>query len=238
MGASGFPTTSWGMVLAARGAPSSESQEALARLCDSYWRPVYYFIRRRGFRAEEARDLTQEFFARLLDRHYLKTVDRERGRFRSFLLAAVRHFLSNEMDRIRAQKRGAGRAPLSLDFETAEGRYADELATGETPETVFERRWATALLERVLRRLAEDCQARGKGEQFAVLKGFLTADGTQESCSEAAQALGVTEVGIRVAVHRLRARYGKLLRDEVGQTVASPEEIDEEIRCLVTVLGS
>lgn len=231
-----FATTHWSLVVAARDRASPEAPDALAALCRAYWYPLYAFIRRRGHDADEAQDLTQEFFARLLEKDFLQDVDRERGKFRSFLLAACQHFLCNERDRARAGKRGGGRPVLPLDFPDAEGRYGREPAHQLTPEKLFERRWALTLLERVLARLREESEAAGKVALFERLKGSLVGDPAAGSYAAAAADLGSTEAAVKMAVHRLRRRYRALLEDEIAVTVG-PGQVEEEVRALFAALG-
>ncbi len=233
-----FATTHWSLVLAARARAEPGAEEALASLCHAYWYPLYAYIRRRGRGADEARDLTQEFFARLLEKDFLGQADRTKGRFRSFLLAACGHFLANEHDRARAAKRGGGRRPLSLDGRDAEDRYRVEPADILTPERLFERRWALTLLEEVLARLRADFAARGKERLFDLLRGTLVGERDAPPYREVARRLGMTEGAVKVAVHRLRQQYRDLLREEIGRTVESPEQIDDEIRDLFAALGS
>lgn len=232
-----FPPTSWGVVHAAAHSPTVESREALAALCEAYWRPLYCYIRRRGHSADEAQDLTQDFFARLLEKNYLKVVDREKGKFRLFLLASVKHFLSNELDRLRAQKRGGGKPPISLDLPQAERRYARELSGAVTPETIFEKQWAVTLLERVLERLRGEFSSGEKLAHFDRLKAFLGWDETRVPYREVAAELEMTEGAVKVAVHRLRRRYRDLLRAEIGETVSDPGEVDAELRYLFRAIG-
>jgi RNA polymerase sigma factor (sigma-70 family) len=231
-----FATTHWSLVLAARDRADPGARDALASLCALYWYPLYAYVRRRGRRADEAHDLTQEFFARLLAKDFLAGVDRSKGRFRSFLLAAFNHFLANERDHARAKKRGGGRAVLSLDAADAEGRYRAEPADGLTPENLFERRWALTLLQEVMARLRADYDAKAKGRLFDRLRGFLVGE-KGAGYREVADELGLSEGAVKVAVHRLRQRYRELLHEEIGRTVATPEEIEEEIRELFAALG-
>jgi RNA polymerase sigma-70 factor (ECF subfamily) len=232
-----FQTTRWSLVAAAGNGGSPAARQALGELYQSYWYPLYAYIRRRGHGPEAARDLTQEFFTRLLESEGLAAVDRGRGRFRSFLLAACQHFLANEHDRAVALKRGGGRPVLPLDFGDADARYQREPAHEATPERLFERRWALALLASVLDRLSAEYQSANKGPVFEVLKTYLTGDRGQ-SYGEAARVLGMTEGAVKVAVHRLRARYREVLRDEIGQTLDDPAAVDDEIRALFAALGS
>jgi RNA polymerase sigma-70 factor (ECF subfamily) len=233
-----FRTTRWSVVLAARDGPSPEARQALRDLCEAYWYPLYAFIRRQGHPAEEARDLTQEFFLRLLEKDFLALVDQSRGKFRSFLMAACKHFLANERDRARAQKRGGGREVLSLDAQAGESRYIAEPTHDLTAERLFERRWALLLLHRVLERLRDEWRRAGKGEQFETLKAFLTGEKPAGQYAEAAAALGATPGAVRVAAHRLRRRYRELLREEIARTVNDPGEVEAEIRDLIAALGT
>ncbi len=231
-----FETTRWTLVVAAGGPVTEQSREALARLCEIYWYPLYAYVRRRGHAPDDAQDLTQDFFARLIERNVVAEADPARGRFRSFLLASLKHFLANEHDRATALKRGGGRPLLSLEFETAESRYRLEPRDLETPDKVFERGWSAALLARVMSRLAGEQEEAGKRDLFERLRPVL-AEGTAESSyAEIAAACGMSEGAVKVAVHRLRRRFGELLRDEIAETVADPAEVDEEIRYLLTVL--
>jgi RNA polymerase sigma-70 factor (ECF subfamily) len=230
-----FATTRWSLVVAARG-NSPAARDALAELCRLSWYPLYAYIRRKGHTHVEAEDLTQEFFTRLLERDDLATVDPSRGRFRSFLLASCNHFLSNQRDRDQALKRGGGRQPLPLDFHDAERRYVAEPGHDQTPERLFERRWALTLLERVLQRLQQDYEDSGKGNLFERLKGQLAGE-TVGSYAEAAAELGLTEGAVKVAAHRLRQRYRDLLRDEIAQTLDDPAAVDDEIHALFTALA-
>ena len=221
------------MVLAAGAdATSAGAREALTVLCESYWYPLYAFLRSRGHPVHDAEDLTQAFFAHLLERHALRHADRGRGRFRSFLLTSLTNFAANERDKENAQKRGGGVSAISLEFENAEGRFQLEPATGETPEKVFDRRWAVTLLDRVLARLTAEMIRTGKEPQFEQLKTYLIGDQPQLSYAESAGALGISEGAIRIAVHRLRRRFRDLVRDEIAHTVSSPEEIEDELRYL------
>jgi RNA polymerase sigma factor (sigma-70 family) len=231
-GARQFATTHWSLVAAAGHGRSPESQVALAALCQAYWYPLYAYARRRLPNAHDAQDLTQSFFAELLEKDYLQAADPRRGRFRSFLLTAFKHFLSKQRERANAQKRGGGRPSLALDFEAGEHRYHLEPADFATPETIYERRWALALLEQALARLRQEMANAGKEKLFECLKGALEGEGPLESYARIGTELGVSEQGVKVAVYRLRRRYQELLRAEVAQTVASPEEIEDELRDL------
>jgi RNA polymerase sigma factor (sigma-70 family) len=232
-----FATTHWSLIVAAQGGTATEAHEALADLCRTYWYPLYAFIRRQGHSADEAQDLTQEFFTRLLEKDFLAAVDRDKGKFRSFLLATCKHFLANAHDRAHARKRGGDRQSLSIDFRDADGRYAHEPAHGETPERLFERRWALALLDRVLARLRSDYEAAGKGRLFEALKSRLTGGAGAAPYARLAAGLGLTEGAVKVAVHRLRQRYRELLHEEIAQTLDDPAQVGEEIRDLFAALG-
>jgi RNA polymerase sigma-70 factor (ECF subfamily) len=232
-----FATTRWSLVLAAGRRSSPESSAALATLCETYWYPLYAYVRRRGHDADDAQDLTQAFFARLLEKNDLAAAQQECGRFRSFLLTALKHFLANEWDRGCAQKRGGSRPLLSIEFRTAEDRYRLEPRHELTAEKIFERRWALVLLEQVLVRLQQESARAGKGELFDRLKVFLTGERAAVSYGELAAELKMTEGAVKVAVHRLRRRYRDVLRLEIGQTVADPAEIEEEIRELVSAIS-
>ncbi len=234
-----FATTRWSLVAAAAGRSASpQSSRALATLCEGYWFPLYAFVRREGYSAHDAQDLTQEFFARLLDKNYLADADRRRGRFRSFLLASLKHFLSKQRDRARAQKRGGGRAPLSLDFASAESRYHLEPAGELTAERLYDRRWALTVLEQVLGQLRNESAAAGKLPLFDRLKQYLTARADSRPYAQVADELAMTEGAVKVAVHRLRRRYRELLKQEIAQTVTGPEELDDELRHLFAAVGS
>ncbi len=232
-----FVTTHWSVVLVAGRSDSTRARNALARLCQTYWYPLYAYVRRRGHSAHDAQDLTQEFFARLLERHTLASADPNRGRFRSFLRSAMNHFLAHEWEKARAQKRGGGCPILSLDLARAEQRYDLEPADNSTPDKLFDKHWASALLEEVLNQLEAEYQQAGKAELFAALKQTLT--GTRESQPYAvlATSLGMNEAAVKVAVHRLRKRYRELLRVEITNIVADPEQADDEVRHLFTALA-
>jgi RNA polymerase sigma-70 factor (ECF subfamily) len=235
-GARRFRTTRWSVVLAARGDDTPQSREAMSTLCRLYWYPVYAFARSRGSTPEQAEDLTQAFFAHLLEKEALQRVDPSKGRFRSYLLAAVRNFLADERAREQTQKRGGGVAPLSLDTEDAENRYRLEPAHDLTPERVYERQWAMTVIQQALARLQQRYARSGKQEHFDALKVFLSGEKRPVPHAEVAQALGLTELAVKVAVHRLRQRFRHALRDEIAQTVAGPEEIDVEMRALYAAL--
>ncbi len=226
------------MVLAARTGQSVESREALARLCEAYWYPIYAFVRRQGYGADEARDLTQGYFARLIEKRDLRAVDPDLGRFRSFLLASVRHFLSNERDRERAKKRSPDSPVLSLDAESAERMYRVEPAERLTPETLFERKWAMTVLERSFSKLGEEWGEGERARRFEKLRGHLIGDAPAAVYAEIAGSLGMTEDAVKVTVHRIRRRFGEILREEIAHTVRDAEDVDQELRYLLTVLGT
>ncbi len=232
-----FQTTHWSVVRRAGQRASRRSAEALEHLCRTYWFPLYAYVRRRGYEAPEAQDLTQEFFVRLLAKHYLTRADRSKGKFRSFLLTGLNRFLSNEGRRARAAKRGGGQPLLSLDDETAERRYALEPASQLTPERIYERHWALTLLDRALARLRAETLAGGRARQFEQLRGFLTTEAGETRYAAVAAELGMTTDAVGVAVHRLRQRYRELVREEIAQTVTSPAEVEQEIRWLFTAVG-
>jgi RNA polymerase sigma-70 factor (ECF subfamily) len=232
-----FAITRWSLVLEAGGGSTPHAAAALATLCEIYWYPLYAYLRRRGYSAEDAQDLTQGFFARLLDKQTLEAARPERGRFRSFLLTSLQHYALNDWDRARAQKRGGGVPVLSLDFETAEGRYQMEPRDEVTPERLFDRRWALALLDRTLARLRAEWRSAGKEAVFEVLKPALTGDPDDDSYAQIGSRLGRTEGAVKVSVHRLRRRFRDLLREEIAETVDSANQIDEELRHLLTVVG-
>ncbi len=232
-----FVTTQWTVVLKAQAGESPAAQAALETLCRTYWYPLYAFVRRLGNSPPDAQDLTQAFFVRLLEKHYLAEVGPEKGRFRSFLLTALKHFLANEWDKARAQKRGGAVDHVPLDTGLAETRYGLEPAHELTPEKLFERRWALTLLDEVLEKLRAEQVAAGKGAQFDTLKITLTTDARSAPYAQLATQLGLTEGAVKVAVHRLRQRYRELLRAEIAQTVASPADVDEEIRHLFAALA-
>jgi RNA polymerase sigma-70 factor (ECF subfamily) len=224
-------------VVSAGDSDTTIAREALAGLCQTYWYPLYAYVRRRNFSPPDAEDLTQEFFARFLEHRWVGDADREKGRFRTFLLSAMNHFLANEWDKARAQKRGGGVPLLPLEIDTAETRYVREPADDVTPEQHFEQRWAMTLLETVVNRLRAQYEHDGKADLFAALNPCLVGDHTSQPYEELAVKLGLTEGAVKSAVHRMRHRYRLLLRDEIAQTVATPGEVDEELRHLIAVLG-
>ena len=227
-----FAATRWTMVLAAAQPGQDDALGALAleELCQCYWQPLHAYVRWQGFNDDDAQDLTQEFFARLLAKNALAGVFRSKGKFRSFLLASVKHFLSNERDRARTIKRGGQQTFVPLDAMSTETRYRVEPADNLSPDKAFERQWALTVLDQVLTRLRREFA--GKAALFEALKPFLTGDGKGDSQAAISARCGMSEGALKVAVHRLRRRYRELLRDEIAQTVASPDEVDEEIRAL------
>jgi DNA-directed RNA polymerase specialized sigma24 family protein len=232
-----FATTHWSVVLAAMDTASPEARGALETLCRLYWLPIYAYIRRKGYSPEEAQDLTQEFFTRLLASNGLRNVGPAKGKFRSFLLASVNHLLCDEWDRASRQKRGGGQRVISFDAQTAERRYRLEPADQRTPERIFDRRWATALVEEALRRLEAEYASGGKAEVFSTLKDSLTLMKEEWDYGAAAQRLKLTEGAARIAVHRLRRRFGELFRAAVANTLSDPGELDAEIRYLLAALS-
>jgi RNA polymerase sigma factor (sigma-70 family) len=230
-------TTNWSMVFLAGADDSATAREALSSLCEAYWYPVYAMVRRYGHGPTDAEDLTQAYFTRFLEKDWVKELRPEHGRFRSFLLVSVRNFLNNERDRERAVKRGGGKHFVELDGAGAEKRYALEPVESTTPETLFERAWAEEVLARVLERLREGEVAAGRGDRFEQLKGHLTGDVPARAYADLAAEWGVSAGAVRVAVHRLREAYGRLVREEIAATVAEPTEVGEELRHLLTVAG-
>jgi RNA polymerase sigma-70 factor (ECF subfamily) len=228
-------TTQWSQVLAARDGSDTEARAALESLCQTYWQPLYAYIRHQGASPDEASDLTQGFFAELVEKDFLAEVDPEKGRFRSFLLASLRHFLAHERDRNRALKRGGGTLTLSLDVAAGEAGYVNEPADELTPVDVFERRWAITVLERASGRLQQESTELSQN-QFAQLKQYLTSGDRQVPYQETASALGISESAVKSAVHRLRKRLGQCLREEIAETVSDRSQVDEEVRHLLAVV--
>jgi RNA polymerase sigma factor (sigma-70 family) len=231
-----FETTNWSLIVRARDGSTTEARAALSGLCESYWPPIYAFIRSRGLAPADAEDLTQSYFARFFEKNYLADFRPQAGRFRTFLRASVGHFLANEWDRERALKRGGGVAKLSLDAATAEERLRFEPLDRLTPEAIFERQWTATLLARCVERLRQEQQASGGAARFERLKAFLTGDGASGDTAAVAAELGLAEATLRVALHRLRRRFAVLLREEVARTVADPREVDAEIRWMLETL--
>ncbi|HEV2207813.1 MAG TPA: sigma-70 family RNA polymerase sigma factor [Verrucomicrobiae bacterium] len=232
-----FRTTHWTVVLAAKEGKGSAA-EAVAALCSSYWYPIYAFIRRTGASPHEAEDLTQEFFCRVLQREWLGNVHPAGGKFRSFLLRCVKNFLANERDKVLAQRRGGGRAPVPLEREDAETRYMFEPADPITPDMVYERQWVFELLERTVESLRSEYAKTNKLDWFEQLRGFLPGGREELSRAEMAQKRGLSANAIDVAIHRLRQRFGAVLRQKVAETVSCEAEVDEEIRHLMSVLSA
>jgi DNA-directed RNA polymerase specialized sigma24 family protein len=229
-----FATTHWSVILEAGGGASEQADAALDQLCRSYWYPLYAYVRRQGHDAHDAQDLTQGFFARFLERKHVLLADPERGKFRTFLLCSLKHFLIGEWEKSSAVKRGGEHAIFSWDEKTAEGRYLAEPVDGLTPERIYEKRWAVTVLEKVLGRLREKYVAGEKAELFDALKPYVWGDKMVEG--EMVARLGMTEGAVRVAMHRLRENYRELLRNEVAGTVATLAEVDEELRHLAAAL--
>jgi RNA polymerase sigma-70 factor (ECF subfamily) len=233
----GFPPTHWTVVLVARQVGSPQGDAALEKLCRSYWPPLYAFVRRRGHSPQEAQDLTQEFFAQILKGNGLAKTSPEKGRFRSFLLAVLKHFLVNEWHRGQCLKRGGGQVAISLDAELVEARYQVEPIETATPESVFERHWAFTVLDQTMDHLREEYASAGKSDLFDLLKETLSGQKQTTPRAELAAHCGISVGAVDVAVHRLRRRYGELLREEIARTVSQPGEVEEEIRHLKAVLG-
>jgi RNA polymerase sigma-70 factor (ECF subfamily) len=235
--AGAFVTTRWLLVVAAARRDTEEAEAALEKLCRTYWLPLYAYARRRGYGVEDAQDLTQAFFARLLERHWLACADEDKGRFRTFLLTAMERFLANEWDKERALKRGGGRVNAPIQLDTAETRYGVDPPDTRTPEQAYEYRWAVALLEEAVSRLELEYVKRRQQELFAALRPCLVGERTEQPYAELGARLGMGEGAVKVAVHRLRQRYRELLREEVAETLASPEEVDAEMKYLFGVLA-
>jgi RNA polymerase sigma-70 factor (ECF subfamily) len=231
-----FATTHWSVVLTARDADAPQQLEALEILCRAYWYPLYSYIRRQGYSPVEVQDLTQEFFARLLEKDFLRLVDPARGRFRSFLIMALDRFLAKEWRRGQRQKRGGGQVLVSLDMEDGERRYAAETADERTPDKIFELRWALQVLDRALDQLRRESSAPAKRAMFDRVQGLLAGDGADAPYETLAAEVGLSVNAFKVAVHRMRQRYRELVRAEVLQTVSRPEEVDDEIRHLLAAL--
>jgi len=232
-----FCTTHWSVVLNA-GSDDSSAGKALDELCRTYWYPLYAFARRKGFSSTDAQDLTQGFFARFIEKKYLDDVDQSKGKFRSFLLTSMTHFLLNEIDKNKAQKRGGGHKLISIDAELAEKRYSLEPSHDLSADKLFERNWALTLLDNVLNNLRGEYVEGGKELLFEQLKEVLTSGKTSRTYAEIATQLEMTEPAIKVAVHRLRTRYRKLIRAEIANTVSSPDDVDDELKHLFAVLSN
>jgi len=232
-----FTTTKWSVVLRARDRGDPRSREALASLCEAYWYPLYVFVRRQGSDPNDALDLTQGFFAALIEKDLLDSVRQERGKFRSFLLASLKHHIAHERRREHALKRGGGQEVLPLDGEGAEKRYQIDPADDRTPDRAYERQWALAVIGRAQDRLRGALEADGKGEQYRLLVPFLTDVRPEQPYQEVAGALRTTEASVKMAVLRLRRRLGQLLREEIAHTVEEPADVDAELKHLLVVLG-
>jgi len=231
-GPSDFATTQWSLVLEAGDNERTSAHAALSKLCEVYWQPLYGYARRRVASVDEAQDLTQAFFLELLEKNYVGTATPSRGRFRAFLLTAFKNYMSKQWGKGRAQKRGGGRAPLSLDFAAADSSLDIEPTAGLTPEQLYDRQWVMKLLEKILERLADEFGRTGKSKQFQVLLPFIIKDQAGTTYAEAAKVLGTTEGATKQAATRMRQTYRLLLREEIAQTVVGPEEVDDEIRKL------
>lgn len=232
-----FATTHWSVISAAGKSSSPQQKQALETLCQSYWFPLYAYLRRRGYDTHQAEDLTQAFFAHILEKKDLQTADPKYGKFRSFLLVRLKYFLSDQRDRAQAKKRGGGKNVLSLSIQNAEGQYALEPAIHLSPEMLFEKSWALTILERTMGRLEAEMAEKNKQKLFDCLKVYLTTDKDVIPYQDMAAELKISEGSVRVAVHRLRRRYRKLLWDEIAQTVGDEDQIDEEIGCLFAALA-
>jgi len=233
-----FTTTHWSVVLAARDQSMPQAEDALQQLCQSYWYPLYAFFRRQNSSPQDAEDLVQGFFQRLLKKNYLDSVDQTKGKFRSFLLASAKHYMADARKYATRQKRGGSKLTLSLDVSIAEDRYQHEPADSVTAETLFDLRWALTLLDEVMKQLEHEYERTEKQKLFTRLQPFLLGDSVNQTYREAGQSLKLTEGAVKVAVHRMRVRYQSLLREKVAQTVASREQVDEEIDHLIAILRS
>ncbi len=240
-GAAQFATTHWSLVLSAGHRSSPDSRRALESLCEAYWYPLYAYVRRRVSDVNEAQDLTQAFFVELLQKNYVGSATPQRGRFRAFLLTALKHFLSKQWDKARAQKRGGGRASISLDFKAldfkdADSRYHIEPCGGLTAEQLYDRQWALTLLRQIMQRLENEFAEKGKAKQFQHLSGFIIGEHSGTTYCDVAAKLNMTEAAAKMAAHRMRRRYRHLLREEIAQTVDGPDDVDDEIRNLFATL--
>jgi len=232
-----FATTHWSVVLAAGQNESVSAQSALETLCRAYWYPIYVYVRRKSYDPDEAQDLTQEFFAQLIRKQHLRLADRTKGKFRTFLLATLDYFLAREWSRAHRQKRGGQFIFISLDQQTPEGRYLLEPVDNDTPEKKFLRQWALTVLEQTMEALKRECDAGGKGALFREVRNLLSGERDGGAYAGISQRLALSEGAVRVAVHRLRQRYGELLRSEIAQTVSGTEQVDDEMRYLLTALS-
>jgi len=232
-----FATTHWSVVMAAGENNSEESRSALEKLCDDYWYPIYVYVRRKGYGPDDAQDLTQEFFAQLIAKNHLRLADHRKGRFRSFLLATLHYFLAREWCRAHRQKRGGQYRFVSLDQQVEEEQSGFEPADHDTPEKKFQRQWALTVLKQAMNSLHEECEMAGKPRLFREVKHLLSGESDGASYGSIAERLSMTESALRVAVHRLRQRYGQLLRAEIARTVGSKTEVEAELRCLLQALS-
>jgi RNA polymerase sigma-70 factor (ECF subfamily) len=233
-----FTTTHWTVVLKAGETDSPSATQALDQLCRTYWYPLYAFVRRKGHSSHDAQDLTQAFFARLLEKNYVAQADRERGRFRTYLLAALTHFLADEWDKAQRLKRGGGQAIISFDAALAEERYRLEPIDQLDAAKLYERRWVTTIFDHVLARLEQEFCDSGKAALFEALKSSLLAEDVRLTYAELGMQLGLTEDAIKQAVHRMRRRYRELFREEIAQTVAGPAELEDELKHLFSLLSA
>lgn len=231
-----FASTHWSIVVAAGDADGEDARDALSKLCEVYWFPLYAYVRRRVADVSEAQDLTQAFFAELLEKNYVGSAKPDRGRFRAFLLTAFKHFLSKEWEKAKALKRGGGRAPISLDFESADSRIRIEPTSGLTAEQIYDQQWAIALLDQIMKQLEAELKGAGKTEMFEKLKGYIIGDHEGTTYAQVAERLNISEASAKKAASRMRHRYRELLRDEIAQTVEGPNEVDDEIRNLFATL--
>ena len=236
--AGAFRTTHWSIVLTAKDLENAGGERAMAALCQEYWRPVYVFIRRKGKGPDDAKDLTQEFFGRLIEKEFLQNVDREKGRFRTFLLTAVQRFLCNQWEYSQAQKRGGGATTISWDHELAENLYLKEPADGQSPEKLFDRRWALTLLEAAMKDLEAEYARADRAELFRVLQPFIVGQAEHGDYAAAAASLELTEGNARQWVLRIRRRYGERLRERIAETVETEAAVEEELRSLYAALSS
>ena len=231
-----FETTRWSVVQAAGSDASTEARAALTTLCETYWTPLYWYARRQSHRPDDAQDLTQAFLTEFIEKYRVRAANPERGRFRSFLLASFKHFILNDAQARRAEKRGSGVPALSLEFDAAEGRYLLEPPDSRTPEVIFDRQWAMTVLDLGLRRLAREAAEEGRGLEFELLKPSLLGESTEGGYAAVSRALGISEGAVKVAVHRLRRRFREMVRQEIAQTVATEHEIDDEVQFLLAAL--
>lgn len=234
----GFPTTEWSLVLSAAKDPGAEPHEALARLCEAYWFPLYAYVRRRGYSTEDAQDVVQLYFLRLIETRFIDAAKPHAGRFRAFLLHTMKQFLIDRKRREQAARRGGGQLPIRIDSAAAESRVGAAISDRTTPEDEYERQWALAVVDRTLDTLERDAADRGREREFRALSPYLTEGGPRRTYREVADELGMSEGAVKVAVLRLRRRFGRALREMVGQTLADPAGIDQEIRRLLAALSS